>query len=571
MMAITIRSLTHSVFAASVLLFAAAMHAPGPASAQEKVYEIAGLRASLELRPDGSYRIREEITYDFQVGSFTFAERDIPLSNTDGVNLVTVGSPDVEIIEVEQEEEGGSWRVRWEFPPSTGQVTFVLDYELRGALREVKETNEVFWRVVGGDWDVPFRAVEAEITIPSSLSLSATDLTLDPPEISSVRAEGGDLVARFVPGPLPAGRAYQVKVSFPKIMDGRAVGMARTEIQALLAGILSFLLFSVSGGIASFLRLGPRLPVRRQTHVGMELPTASVLLHRESPTWDRVFPATLFDLADRGVLSLERVDRKKGFFTSQKVLLHRNDESDEVLTPFESAFLTELGKYEDLEDFASKGKKFRKAAMKEVQARLVEDGLLQDLRSESGRMAVLAIVVGGLAIATFVAGALMGYPWLMAVAGAGLGIAAATALIASVRFSRSDPGAERLAELKGYLEGVREELKQKVKRSPIGAAEFIFASLPWLTLDPKYTGSEGQKLARILKKEAGELRTPLWAMDRTKGYEKAAAKHSAAYAAYLPFTNVTGAASGAVAPSAGGGVGGAAGGGAAGGGGGGAG
>ena len=128
----------------------------------------------------------------------------------------------------------------------------------------------------------------------------------------------------------------------------------------------------------------------------------------------------------------------------------------------------------------------------------------------------------------------------------------------------------RLAELKGYLEGVREELRQKTKRSPIGAAEFIFDSLPWLTLDPKYTGSEGRKLERLLKKEAGELRTPLWARDRTKSFEKAAAKHSAAYAAYLPFTNITGAASGAVAPGAGGGVGGAAGGVAAGGGGGGA-
>ena len=568
MMPITIRSLVHSIFTASVLLAAAAIHPPETVSAQEKVYEIARLRASLEVRPDGSYRIREEITYDFQVGSFTFAERDIPLSNIGGVGRVTVGSPDVEITEVEQEEEGNSWRTRWEFPPSTGLVTFVLDYEMRGALREVDETNEVFWRVLGDDWDVPFREVEAEISIPTSFSLSSADLTLDPPEISSVRTLGSDLVARFVPGPLRAGRAYQVKVSFPKVMDGRAVGLARTENQALLAGILSLVLFLVSGGIAAFLRHGPRLPVRRQTHVGMDLPTASVLLNLESSTSELAFPATLFDLADRGVVSLERVDRKKGFFTSQKVLLHRNDESDEVLTPFEAAFLTELGKSEDLEDFATKGTKFRNAAMKEVQASLVESGYLMDLRSESRRLALLAVAVGVLAIATFVAGAIMGNPWLMAVAGAGLGIALATALVASVRFSRSDPGAERLAELKGYLEGVREELKQKLKRSPIEAAEFIFSSLPWLTLDPKYTGSEGQHLARLLKKEARELRTPLWALDRTKSFEKAAAKHSAAYAAYLPFTNITGATFGAVAPFAGdAGVGGAAGGGAAGGGG----
>ena len=570
MKTITTRSLVHRVTAVSMLLAAAVIQPPKTVSAQEKVYEIAGLRASLEVGPEGSYRIREEITYDFQVGSFTFAERDIPLSDTDGVSPVTVSSPDIEITEVEQDEERGSWRVRWEFPPSTGQVTFVLDYEMRHALREVKETNEVFWRVVGDDWDVPFRQVEAEISIPTSFSLSSADLTLDPPDISSVGTEEGELVARFVPGPLPAGRAYQVKVSFPRVIAGRAVGLARTENQALLAGILSLAFFPMFGGIAAFLRLGPRFPVRRQTHVDVDLPTAAVLLHRESPSWDRVFPATLFDLADRGVISLERVDRKKRFFTSQKVLLHRNDESDEVLTPFESAFLTELGEYDDLEDFATKGEKFRKQAMKKVQAVLVESGYLMDLRSETRRLVLLAVAVGVLAIASLVAGIIIANPWLWAVAGAGLGIALATALFANVRFSRSDAGAERVAVLKGYLEGVREELQQRLKGSPIAAAEFIFSSLPWLTLDPKYAGSEGQKLARLLKKDAGELRTPLWAVDRTKAYEKAAAKHSAAYAAYLPFTNITGAASGAVAPSAGGGAGGAAGGGAAGGGGGGA-
>ncbi len=255
-----------------------------------------------------------------------------------------MSSPDIEITEVEQEEERGSWRVRWEFPPSTGQVTFVLDYEMRHALREVKETNEVFWRVVGDDWDVPFRQVEAEISIPTSFSLSSADLTLDPPDISSVGTEEGELVARFVPGPLPAGRAYQVKVSFPRVIAGRAVGLARTENQALLAGILSLAFFPMFGGIAAFLRLGPRFPRQASDPRGRGSAPRQRFSCIESPrAWDRVFPATLFDLADRGVISLERVDRKKRFFTSQKVLLHRNDESDEVLTPFESAFLTELG------------------------------------------------------------------------------------------------------------------------------------------------------------------------------------------------------------------------------------
>ncbi len=540
-------------------------------SAQEKAYEIADLKARLELHPDGSYHIREEITYDFQVGSFTFALRDIPLSNSDGVSTVSVQSPDVTISGIEQEEEGDSWRVRWEFPPTTGLATFVLEYDIRGALREVEETNEVLWIVVGEGWDVPFRQVEAEVVLPSGLSVPASALTLDPPEIATVGTEGADVIARFVPGPLPAGRGYQLRVTFPKIMEGRLVGFARPETRALLSGALAFLLFLIAGGISAHRRGGIRLPLRRQNHPGVDIPTAAVLLHRSSPAWERAFPATLFDIADRGAISLERIDQKGRILTKQKVILQRNLEFGEPLTKFEESLLAELETFEDLEKFASDGKKFRSAAMESVRDDLVASGHLADDRSVANRALLLAILLFVLAASVFVAGGFMGYPWLMALAGAGIGVAAGFAMNGGVRFPITRQGAEQLAALKGYLEGLREELKQKVKRSPIEAAEFLFSALPWLTLDPKYQGAEAQKLARALKKESGELRTPPWALDRTREFEKAAANKSAAYVAFLPVTNLTGATSGAVAPSAGGGgVGGASGGGGAGGGGGGA-
>jgi hypothetical protein len=554
-----------------VVFFTVAVSLSGPSlGAQEKVYEIAELQARLELLPSGAYRIREAITYDFQVGSFTFAERDIPLSNIDGVSPVTVRSPDVTINSLQQEEEGDVWRVRWEFPATSGTVTFVLEYDLFAALREVEQTNEVFWRVVGRGWDVPFHRVEAEVVLPSTLPLALSDLTLEPADIASARTEDGNLVARFRPGFIPAGDAYQVRVSFPKVMDGRAVGLARTDVQASVAGIFSFALFLGLGSFLTFRRLGPRLPIRRQTHVGMKLPTAAVLLHRAAPGWERAFPATLFDLADRGVITLERVDRKKGWFTSQKTRLHRNQESDEPLDPFEAALLAELEKYEELDDFATKGRKFRKAVMKGVRAALVETGHLVDGRREANRALLVSLVLCVLSVITLIGGGVLGSPWIMALGGAGLGLATGAALVGSVRFPRSRKGAEALAELKGYLQGLREDLQQKMKMSPISAAEFLFSTLPWLTMDPKYYGAEGRKLARALKKETGDLRAPSWALDRTKAYEKAAAKYSAAYMAFFPFNTVTGATSGAVAPSAGGGVGGAGGGGAAGGGGGGA-
>jgi len=268
---------------------------------------------------------------------------------------------------------------------------------------------------------------------------------------------------------------------------------------------------------------------------------------------------------------LERIDRKKKFFTQQSILLHLNADKGEQLTGFEGSFLAELRGYQDdLEKFASSGKKFRSAAMRRIREGLVGSGYFEDTRRAANRALLWGVLLLLLFFVAFVVAAASGHPWLAALSGMGCGAGGGIALGGGVRFPMTRQGAEQLAALKGHLEGLREEFKQKVKMSPIEAAEFYFSALPWLTLDPKYQGTEGNKLGKKLKKETQGLHAPPWALDRTREFEKAAKNKSAAYAAFLPFSNITGATAGAVAPSAGGAVGGAGGGGAAGGGGGGA-
>jgi uncharacterized protein (TIGR04222 family) len=425
--------------------------------------------------------------------------------------------------------------------------------------------------VVGEGWDVPFRNVTAEVVIPGELSVPASALILDPPEIATVASDGDAVTVRFIPGPLPAGRAYQLRVAFPMVMDGRLVGLADPDVQALLTGLFGFLLLLSSGGIVAHRRGGVRLPPRRQGTPGVDIPTAAVLLHRISPGWDRAFPATLFDMASRGAISLERVDKKGRVLTQQKVLLHMEAEFEGPLSEFEVNYLAELQDYQDdLEEFASKGKKYRSSTMERVREGLVSSGFLTDDRQRANRAILLGVVLLLLFLVAFVIAAASGHPWLAGLAGMGCGAGGGIALMGSARFPITRQGAEQVAALKGYLEGIREEFKQKVKMSPIEAADFFFSALPWLTLDPKYQGTEGKKLLKTLKKETRELRTPPWALDRTREFEKAVSNKSAAYGAFLPYVNITGATAVAVAPSAGGGVGGAGGGGAAGGGGGGA-
>ncbi len=540
-------------------------------SAQEKVYEIANLSARLELQPHGSYRIRETITYDFQEGSFSFALRDIPLSNVDGLEDFSVRSSDVRITDVQEEEDGGVRRVRWEFPPTTGEVTFVLDYELVGAIRKRDGENEILWRVVGEGWDVPFRQVRADVVLPPTLGIQASELAADPEDIATVAPEGEALRVRFDPGSLPAGGGYQVRVRFPQVMPGRAVGLARPQVQAALAGVGGFLVFLVLGILAWRRRRGERLPPRESGRPELDLPTAAVLLHGQRPAWDRAFPATLFHLAQRGAITLERIDEKGKVFTTQKVILHRNPEFDGALTDFEERLLQELEGYgRELDAFASKGKTFRKRVMEEIRDGLVRSGHLADEAGVARKWMLLGLLtlLGG--VVALVVGGILGEPWLMALAGPAAGAGLGLLFVGGVRYPRTRKGAEALAPLEGYLERLREDLKQKLGRSPVSAAEFLIEALPWLTVDPKYQGAETRALARKLKKESGELHGPPWAVDRTRQFEKAAQRYSAAYLAFFPVQHVTGTVVGAVAPGAGGGVAGAGGAGGAGGGGGGA-
>jgi hypothetical protein len=201
---------------------------------------------------------------------------------------------------------------------------------------------------------------------------------------------------------------------------------------------------------------------------------------------------------------------------------------------------------------------------------MVAEGYLEDLWDTALPVILVGVLCLVLAVACWVLGA-RGRPWLLAVAGAVTGVGFGGLLVGSVRIRWTRKGAESLAGIRGYLEQLREDLDHQLKMAPIQAAEFLFANLPWLTLDPRYYGTQARKLHRRLKKDHGELRPVSWAIDRTRAFQKATASMSRAYTSFYPFFYVSGGAGRSVAPSAAGGaVGGAGGGGAAGGGGGGA-
>ena len=58
-----------------------------PGAAQEKSYSLPQAVVHVEIAPDGSLLVREDITFSF-AGSFSGAYRDIPVRDGESVDLV---------------------------------------------------------------------------------------------------------------------------------------------------------------------------------------------------------------------------------------------------------------------------------------------------------------------------------------------------------------------------------------------------------------------------------------------------------------------------------------------------
>lgn len=144
-----------------------------PALAEETIpsYDVA-----IDVRPDGSLHVREEIDYDFGSAQRHGIYRTIPVRypvddtydrviEIGGLRVVsTTGAPSG----VETSEEGGSLVIRVGDPDRTvsGRQTYVLDYDVRGAMNSFSDYEEVYWNAIGPEWEAPIDRGSVRVTVP---------------------------------------------------------------------------------------------------------------------------------------------------------------------------------------------------------------------------------------------------------------------------------------------------------------------------------------------------------------------------------------------------------------------
>ena len=518
--------------------------------AQDQAYAISSYDVTLTLQTDGTYRVAEQIAFDFQQGAFTFGTRSIPTDAFDRLSNVQVTSNDTQILEQTTRTADDHRVIRWTFPERADPASFTLSYTVHGALIEDDDLNRIDWQAIGEGWSVPIRNISITVQIPDELDLSVDDLRVEPADESRVKETPDGYSIHVEHAQLNPDEPYRVIVEFPQRLEGRPPN----EVNWALVGAFALaVLIGVLPGLVLWRRWrGPRHEARSSEAPDVSLPEAAVLMNGVTAAAQRAIPAMLYDLAARGQVTLKRSKEKQRFAGEKPVVrIDFHETSDEVTQP-EQRLLSELRQYETLTEFGRKGNRLRRRILSETRDHLVERGDMADHEGRSGRVWLLSTVglVGGIAVGAFGGG------WWFVALGLGIGLFIGGLFLGAVTLhTLTDQGAQRRARVEGYLDRLLEELSSLQRHDPVGAARFFIDHLPWLALHERVWSQHMDEIKDGLKAADAEDRfeMPPWLQDATDETEEGFAP---AYASFAACYAVIGDAGGAAA--AGGAAGGAA-------------
>jgi hypothetical protein len=513
-----------------------------------KRWSLTGWTVELAVEEDGALTVHERLDYLFEGDTFTRAWREIPTDRLRSLTGLSVTSPDVEILEEDHEPSRRKQLLRWTFAPRLGPTTFDLRYRAEGAFQVDGEENLLRWTAVGAQVGAPIDAVWVRLFLPASLGLQPADVTALPARESRVESSAEGLEITWLHEDLPAETPYTVVLRMPRRFAA-APPLPSDPVWPEVVAALAAALVGLLPGL-SLLRAwrGGRheiSPAQRRSLAAPEFPLleAAVLAASATRSAEKGFVATLFDLANRGHLRLERV-KGQGLFAGKQVKVHVLAPENDRLGDLERAFLDEIRSCDHLGAFGQKKWRWRRNVVRKIQRRHEAQGLFERHPGRSWGMLLTGVllVAGGVALGA----GLGGWAWAGGAFAMGLGLGLALT-VARDRVP-TERGARLQAEIRAHATARRERVEELRRMDPVAAAEHYVAELGWLSLDPKVDRGWVKKLQESLKDRTGAIHLPGWAVDRV---EDEILKHGAAYGAFLAYTHVSTAASGGVAPSAG--------------------
>ncbi len=238
---------------------------PNATLAADAGWKIANFSSVVGIQTDGYVRIREIIHADFGPLERHGIFRDIPVGyrTSDGkdialearVNSVTDGTKPIPYA---SSNTNGYLRLKIGDPDIlvTGAQAYVIDYTLRGVLREFENYDELYWNVTGNQWPVPILHAEATFALPTKDGIAEWSCYFG--RTGSAEDCGGEKKSESVayfeaPRPLGNGEGMTFTVGFakglvpipPPLAEDRAEGDSKISLLALALSFFAALLTGI--------------------------------------------------------------------------------------------------------------------------------------------------------------------------------------------------------------------------------------------------------------------------------------------------------------------------------------
>ncbi len=337
-----------------LMLIALSISVPAPSVVKAKSYYAERYDVILNVQPQGDLLVQETFRFHFEGGLFTYVFRRLDLQRLDRIEELEAtldGKPlplgtqpgQVEI------ERGQSILITWHLTPTSDAThEFGLSYRVQGAIRKENNADSLYWEVIPKERDYSIAQSQIVLIIPESLT------PLENPKLEgSTNFKQENQAQRFVfhTTGIKENQPINLLVRFPAgslISKAPHWQVAELERQALAAQARWY------GGIAAALSglLALVFILTRWRNLRERVAAAAQVLQNAARPPRALAPglaahlcgfpysplATLFDLAQRGILMIQEGERKWGQRTFEVVRAPHA----EPLQPHEEAFLDAL-------------------------------------------------------------------------------------------------------------------------------------------------------------------------------------------------------------------------------------
>ena len=425
----------------------------------------------------GDLEVTETITFQFHSGTFRRVWREIPTSRTDGIDVIEAsadGRPFSRGDGPGRIKVTGRNRIKveWQFEPvGPSAHVFTLRYRARGAVHRNGDYDVVRWRLLPSEHRYAIAESRSTISAPASITGSPA---IETRRVGATSHEAGDGDVTVVASNIarngwiiaetryPAGRLISSLPAWQQRHD-RATALAprwSAAATALFVGGLVLILALRQG----YTRPSVDLDEAATTDPPEPLPAAlaAVLAAKGGVAGYRPSP-TIFDLADRGVLSVRELPRSLGVRSYE--LAQVPGGHDLASHEREALTIAFAGRSESVSlskaraRLARSSRRFSAALKRDLAARGYVDPSRQAIRDRLMAVSVALLVVsaiGAVAMAALIP-RFEGWPFLLPFALCAAGLAGVA--VAAKTSPLSDAGLVQAARWRGFKQFLKSTIE----------------------------------------------------------------------------------------------------------------